>query len=46
MQSVKNIFGKTFAVPLDFDFFKHPVYPYRLNAIQDVEQNLPLPYQF
>ena len=21
---------KTFAIPLDFDFFKHPVYPYGL----------------
>ena len=21
---------KRFAIPLDFDFFKHPIYPYRL----------------
>ena len=24
---VKNTFGKRFAIPLYFDFFKHPVYP-------------------
>ena len=28
--AIKKIFGKTFAVPLYFDFFKHPVYPYGL----------------
>ena len=28
--AVKKTFGKRFAIPLDFDFFKHPVYPYGL----------------
>ena len=28
--SIKKIFDKRFAIPLDFDFFKHPVYPYGL----------------
>ena len=27
---IKKTFNKMFAVPLDFDFFKHPVYPYGL----------------
>ena len=27
---IKKTFVKRFAIPLDFDFFKHPVYPYRL----------------
>ena len=27
---MKKTFGKRFAVPLNFDFFKHPVYPYGL----------------
>ena len=27
---IKNTFHKRFAIPLDFDFFKHPVYPYGL----------------
>ena len=27
---IKRRFDKTFAIPLDFDFFKHPVYPYGL----------------
>ena len=26
--AIKNMSGKRFAVPLVFDFFKHPVYPY------------------
>ena len=25
--AIKKTFGKRFAIPLDFDFFKHPVYP-------------------
>ena len=27
---IKKTFDKRFAIPLDFDFFKHPVYPYGL----------------
>ena len=27
---VKKTFGKRFATPLDFDIFKHPIYPYAL----------------
>ena len=29
--AIKKTFGKRFAVPLNFDFFKHPVYSYGLN---------------
>ena len=28
--TIKKMFYKGFAMPLDFDFFKHPVYPYGL----------------
>ena len=28
--AIKKTFDKRFAIPLDFDSFKHPVYPYRL----------------
>ena len=28
--AIKKMFDKRFAIPLDFDFFKHPVYPYGL----------------
>ena len=28
--AIKKIFDERFAVPLDFEFFKHPVYPYGL----------------
>ena len=28
--SIKRTFDKRFTIPLDFDFFKHPVYPYGL----------------
>lgn len=28
--AIRNTFGKRFAVPLDFDFFKYPVYLYEL----------------
>ena len=28
--AIKKILDKRFAIPLDFDFFKHPVYPYGL----------------
>ena len=28
--AIKNTFDKRFPIPLDFDFFKHPVYPYGL----------------
>ena len=26
--SIKKTFNKRFAIQIDFDFFKHPVYPY------------------
>ena len=26
--TIKKTFSKRFAIPLDFDFFNHPVYPY------------------
>ena len=29
--AIKKTFGKRFSIPLDFDFFKQPVYPYGLN---------------
>ena len=28
--AIKNLFDNPFAIPLDFDFFKHPIYPYGL----------------
>ena len=28
--AIRKMFDKRFAIPLDFDFFKHPVYPYGL----------------
>ena len=28
--AIKKMFDKRFAMPLDFDFFKHPVYLYNL----------------
>ena len=28
--AIKKTFDKRFGIPLDFDFFKHPVYPYSL----------------
>ena len=28
---IKKTYNKTFAIPLDSEFFKHPVYPYKLN---------------
>ena len=28
--AIKKMLGKRFAIPLDFDLFKHPVYPYGL----------------
>ena len=31
--AIKKTFDKRFAIPFDFDFFKHPVYPYGLNWI-------------
>ena len=29
--AIKKTFNKRFSIPLDFDFFKHSVYPYGLN---------------
>ena len=31
--AIKKTFDKRFVIPLDFDFFKHPVYPYGLKKI-------------
>ena len=31
--AIKKTIDKRFAIPLDFDFFKHPVYPYELKKI-------------
>ena len=28
--AIKKMFDKRFSIPLDFDFFKHPVYPFGL----------------
>ena len=28
--AIKKMFDKRLSIPLDFDFFKHPVYPYGL----------------
>ena len=28
--AIKKTFDKRFAIPLDFDFLKHPIYPYGL----------------
>ena len=41
--AIKKTFDKRFAIPLDFDFFKHPVYPYRLkeDLIVRLELNSP-----
>ena len=30
LNAIKNTFDNRFAIPLDFDFFKHPIYPYAL----------------
>ena len=39
--AIKKTFDKRFAIPLGFDFFKHPVYPYGLkeNLIVRLELN-------
>ena len=41
--AIKKTFDKRFSIPLDFDFFKHPVYPYSLkeNLIVRLELNSP-----
>ena len=40
---IKTIFGKRFGIPIDFDFFTHLVYPYRLkedlNLLNCIELN-------
>ena len=40
---IKKAFDKRFSIPLDFDFFKHPVYPYGLqkDLIVRLELNSP-----
>ena len=40
-KAIKKNFGKKFTIPLDFDFFKHSVYLYRLkeNLIVQLELN-------
>ena len=30
--AVKKNFGKRFEIPLDFEFLKHPIYPYGLQG--------------
>ena len=40
--AIKKTFDKRFAIPLIFDFFKHPVYPYRLK--EDLIVRLELNY--
>ena len=37
---IKKTYDKRFAIPLDFDFFKHPVYPYGLK--EDLTINIEL----
>ena len=39
--TTKKTFDKRFVIPLDFDFFKHPVYPYGLNLFVRLELNSP-----
>ena len=41
--TIKKTFDNRFAIPLDFEFFKHPVYPYRLkeDLIVRLELNSP-----
>ena len=41
--AIKKTFGKRFEIPLDFDFFKYPVYPYGLKEelIVRLELNSP-----
>ena len=41
--ATKKTFDKRFSIPFDFDFFKHPVYPYSLkeNLIVRLELNSP-----
>ena len=38
---IKKTYNKRFAIPLDFDFFRHPVHPYELkeNSIVRLELN-------
>ena len=53
--AIKKTFDKKFAIPLDFDFFKHPVYSYglkedlivrlELNSSEKVIYALELPQQ-
>ena len=53
--AIKNAFGKSFGIPLDLDFFKHPVYPYgykedvivrlELNSSEKVFYALEMPLQ-
>ena len=43
---VKQTFGKRFAIPLDFDFFKHPVYPCGLKADLIIRLALDSPEKF
>ena len=39
--AIKTTFDKRFAIPLDFEFLKHPVYPYGLkeDLIVKLEMN-------
>ena len=37
--TIKKKFDKRFAIPIDFEFFKHPVYPYGEDLIVRLELN-------
>ena len=39
--AIKKTVDKRFAIPLDFDFFKHPVYPCRGDLVVRLELNSP-----
>ena len=38
--AIKKTFDKGFAIPLDFNFFKHPVYPYGLKEYLIIKHEL------
>ena len=38
--AIKKTFDKRFAIPFDFDFFKHPLYPYGLKDVLIVRLEL------
>ena len=38
--AIEKTLDKRFSIPLDFDFFKHPVYPYGLKVDLNVRPEL------